>query len=78
MQRRDKEREPAPGRRLYTTGTYADLNAQVDASGGSSIRMNLYSGDFADYRMSADEYTQMVVSKYESLADSIAHSRCPG
>lgn len=40
--------------------------------------MNLYSGDFADYRMSADEYTQMVVSKYESLADSIARSRCPG
>lgn len=78
VQRRDKEREPAPGRRLYTTGTYADLNAQVDASGGSSIRMNLYSGDFADYRMSADEYTQMVVSKYESLADSIAHSPVSG
>ena len=74
VQRRDKEREPAPGRRLYTTGAYADLNALVDASGGSSIRMNLYSGDFADYRMSADEYTQMVVSKYESLADSIARS----
>lgn len=78
VQRRDKECEPAPGRRLYTTGTYADLNAQVDASGGSSIRMNLYSGDFADYRMSADEYTQMVVSKYESLADSIAHSPVSG
>lgn len=78
VQRRDKEREPAPGRKLYTTGTYADLNAQVDASGGSSIRMNLYSGDFADYRMSADEYTQMVVSKYESLADSIARSPVSG
>lgn len=78
VQRRDKECEPAPGRRLYTTGAYADLNALVDASGGSSIRMNLYSGDFADYRMSADEYTQMVVSKYEILADSIARSRCPG
>ncbi len=78
VQRRDKEREPAPGRRLYTSGTYADLNAQVDASGGSSIRMNLYSGDFADYRMSADEYTQMVVSKYESLADSIARSPVSG
>lgn len=78
VQRRDKEREPTPGRRLYTSGTYADLNAQVDASGGSSIRMNLYSGDFADYRMSADEYTQMVVSKYESLADSIARSPVSG
>lgn len=78
VQRRDKEREPAPGRKLYTSGTYADLNAQVDASGGSSIRMNLYSGDFADYRMSADEYTQMVVSKYESLADSIARSPVSG
>lgn len=78
VQRRDKECEPAPGRRLYTTGAYADLNALVDASGGSSIRMNLYSGDFADYRMSADEYTQMVVSKYESLADSIAHSPVSG
>ena len=40
--------------------------------------MNLYSGDFADYRMSADEYTQMVVSKYESLADSIARSPVSG
>lgn len=78
VQRRDKEREPTPGRKLYTSGTYADLNAQVDASGGSSIRMNLYSGDFADYRMSADEYTQMVVSKYESLADSIARSPVSG
>ena len=78
VQRRDKECEPAPGRRLYTTGAYADLNALVDASGGSSIRMNLYSGDFADYRMSADEYTQMVVSKYESLADSIARSPVSG
>ena len=78
VQRRDKECEPAPGRRLYTTGAYADLNALVDASGGSSIRMNLYSGDFADYRMSADEYTQMVVSKYEILADSIARSPVSG
>ena len=78
VQRRDKECEPAPGRRLYTTGPYADLHAQGDASGGSSIRMNLYSGDFADYRMSADEYTQMVVSKYESLADSIARSPVSG
>ena len=41
-------------------------------------RMNLYSGDFADYRMSADEYTQMVVSKYEILADSIARSPVSG
>ena len=40
--------------------------------------MNLYSGDFADYRMSADEYTQMVVSKYEILADSIARSPVSG
>lgn len=78
VQRRDKGEESTPGRRLYTTGTYADLNAQVDASGGGRVSMNLYSGDFADYRMNADEYTQMVVSKYKTLADSIARSPMSG
>lgn len=75
VQRRDKQDEPA-ARGVYTTGIYADLNAQY-ARNGEHVSMNCYTGDFADYRMSADEYTQMVVSKYKALADSVSRSPMP-
>lgn len=39
--------------------------------------MNLYSGEFADYKMTADEYTDHVISKYKAAVDSIAASSSP-
>lgn len=61
------------GSTLYTTGTYADLNRQYDLD-ARPIALELYSGNFADYRMTADEYTEFLAAKYRTLADSIARS----
>ncbi|WP_295912394.1 thioredoxin domain-containing protein [uncultured Alistipes sp.] len=78
VQRRNKEREMPAVRKIYTTGMYADLNAQAGMNTGNVYSLNCLDGNFADYRMSADEYTQMVESKYRALADSIAGSGMSG
>ncbi|WP_418991424.1 TlpA family protein disulfide reductase [Alistipes sp.] len=73
VQRRNRvQRHPGP--RLYARGTYADLNMLVDRNECGRIALEMYTGDFADYRMTADEFTQMLVSEYRTLADSIARS----
>ena len=36
--------------------------------------MDLYTGEFADYRMTSAEYAAHVVDTYKALADSIAQS----
>lgn len=74
VKRRNKEQPGHPGPQLYATGTYADLNMLCDRNECGRIALDKYTGEFADYRMTADEYTQMLVSKYNSLADSIARS----
>ena len=62
-------------RTCYTNGTYAEINASP--AYGGFVSMNLRSGEFADYRMTADEYVTMVCDKYRTLADSIARSGAP-
>lgn len=62
-------------RTCYTNGTYAEINASP--AYGGFVSMNLRSGEFADYRMTADEYVTMVCDKYRTLADSIARSSAP-
>lgn len=65
---------------LYTTGTYACLNNIVSEYSTSKIRsydMDLYNGEFTDWKMSAEEYTGHVISRYRSLSDSIAESNAP-
>lgn len=74
LRRRHAEDGPVFERGLYAKGVYGDLNNLRAAWDGPRFSMNSYSGNFIDYRMTADEYTQAVVSRYESLADSIA--RC--
>ncbi len=66
-------------RTCYTNGTYAELNAIINASPayGGFVSMDLWTGEFADYRMTADEYVTMVCDKYRTLADSIAQSGAP-
>ena len=60
----------------YATGTYAGLLSPSLYS-DKYYSMNLYSGDFADYKMTASEYTQHVINLYQALSDSIAHSSLP-
>ena len=60
----------------YATGTYAGLLAPslyTDKYYG----MNLYTGEFADYKMTAAEYTSHVIARYQALSDSIAQSSLP-
>lgn len=66
---------PAPFQRLYSSGTYANLNNvgnQLDNSPYYS--MNSLTGEFADYHMTSTKYAAHVVDTYKALADSIARS----
>lgn len=73
--------EPASRFGCYTNGTYAGLNAAANTfdslSAAAFVSMDLWTGEFADYRMTADEYVTMVCDKYRTLADSIARSGAP-
>lgn len=79
VQRRNKDLKQieSDGRKLYSTGTYGDLNMLFDQAVDGFIGLDCYSGRFADYRMGADEYMQLVESQYRKLADSIARSDLP-
>lgn len=60
----------------YATGAYASL-LSPSLTSDEYYGMNLYTGMFADYRMTAAEYAHHVVERYKSLSDSIAHSSLP-
>lgn len=79
MARRRGEPAVRPG--CHTNGTYAGLNAAANASDSCSaaafVSLNSMTGEFADYRMTADEYVTMVCDRYRALADSIARSGAP-
>ena len=60
----------------YFAGTYAGLSAPSLYS-DKYYAMNLYSGEFADYKMTAAEYTKHVIGRYQALSDSIAQSKLP-
>ena len=60
----------------YFSGTYAGLSASSLYS-DKYYGMNLYTGEFADYKMTAAEYTQHGISRYQALSDSIAQSKLP-
>ena len=66
-------------RGCYTNGTYAGLNAVFGDLHNTPgfVSLNRRTGRFADYRMSADEYVQMVVDRYRTLADSIERCGAP-
>lgn len=77
MDRRNEGQPKSHLRKLYSTGLYGDLNRLYNTTGNDMFSLNRYEENFADYNMTADEYTQMVESKYKTLADSIAHSEMP-
>lgn len=67
-----------PFRTLYADGTYANLNNLVNSrTDWPAWSMNLYSGKFGDYKMSAEAYETYVVNRYKELSDSIASDSLP-
>ena len=67
-------------RGCYTNGTYAGLNAVFGDLHNTPgfVSLNRRTGRFADYRMSADEYVQMVVDRYRTpTASSAVAPRLP-
>lgn len=68
--------KPGPLQRMYATGTYAGLNRfhNLMSADHTFHGINLYSGEFADYKMSSAEYAAHVVDSYKTRADSIAQS----
>lgn len=64
-----------PLRDFHAEGVYADVNnLTADGTNKPTYSMNLYSGQFADYKMSAAAYTEHVINTYKTLSDSIATS----
>lgn len=55
------------------SGKYAELTNSY-AGDRVPYGMSLYSGEFADYRMTADEYTDHVISIYNSLSGMLSSS----
>ena len=73
--REEKCSKAAPFQRLYSSGTYANLNNVTNLLDDTPyLGMDLYTGEFADYRMTSAEYAAHVVDTYKALADSIAQS----
>lgn len=79
LKRREmKGKASGPGvfQELYVSGAYHHLNGAMARRDSNVPRysMNLYSGEFADYKMTADQYARLVADKYAAYADSIAQS----
>lgn len=79
MDHRTQEKQLPPFKSTpacYATGTYAGLTSPA-LYPDTPYSMELYSREFADYKMTAAEYTQHVIQLYQSLSDSIAQSSLP-
>lgn len=61
-------------RTIYSTGKYSGLTNAYDSASARDYFLWMFTGEFARYDMTADEYVAHVTEKYRSLADSIAHS----
>lgn len=70
-----KEEEPSVPAldKIYSSGSLGDLSYFSNSRGGL-FTMNLYTGHFADCKMSAEQYTEHVLARYKALSDSIATS----
>ncbi|MBP3470921.1 MAG: aspartyl protease family protein [Paraprevotella sp.] len=63
---------PCKQHRGYFKGHYAALNTlNQEEYEGLVYDMNLHSGEFADYHMTADEYAAHVAQRYAAIKDSI-------
>ena len=64
---------------MYATGIYRDLSnlSATDVLHKSYCFMQMYTGNFADYKMTSKEYADHVINVYQANADSIAQSDMP-
>ena len=60
---------------MYTTGSYSNINNAIqspsDNTGFREFSMNIYSGQFASYKTSADDYCKLVIEKFNKLSSVI-------
>ncbi|MDE6638181.1 MAG: TlpA family protein disulfide reductase [Muribaculaceae bacterium] len=75
-------RDPMYKGKVYSslhTGKYRDFDKIQDSSNFDYgyYGFNPYTGYFADYQMTGDEYKSMVKRKYDALSDSIAKLNAP-
>lgn len=61
-------------RAIYSTGKYAGITNAYDRAAARDYHLWLFTGDFARYDMTADEYVAHVTKRYKAYADSIAHN----
>ncbi len=74
----DKVGQPAPFQRLYSNGTYANLNNATNyLNSNPHYGMDLFNGEFADHQMTSSEYAAHVTNTYKALTDSIEQSGLP-
>lgn len=63
---------------VYTTGSYSNINNAIqspsDNTGFREFSMNIYSGQFASYKTSADDYCKLVIEKFNKLSSVINSS----
>ena len=59
--------------RFYSTGTYA-WTSGWDEQDMRNYMLRVHSGNFTDYKLTADEYTDQIVQQYHALTDSISKS----
>lgn len=55
-------------RSMFVDGVYSNIH---NITGGKYFSMDLYSGELGDYRMNGDDYTDLIISTYKNLSDSI-------
>lgn len=77
MMRNRKQTVSSSRPMLYSTGIYSNLNSLADMESDKTrpFQFNCYSGSFADYKMSAEQYVQMVESRYKALTDSLDNEK---
>ncbi len=75
MSVRDGSEDPFAGSYLpyYSTGTCGNIDM---LTGRNRYAMQLYSGEFADYRMNGEQYTDYIIDQYKALKDSVDAGDC--
>lgn len=76
MSKREKEYQGKACRSIYN-GKYSGFDRIQNKGNYGYYGFDPYTGYFADYHMTGDEYKSMVKSKYDALSDSISQLNAP-
>lgn len=65
-------------KRNIHNGKYSDYDRAIaNASNLDNYSLGIYSGNFGDYRMTGEEYKDMLKKRYTALSDSISKAKIP-